>query len=161
MGDQEAMMQTSPEPSPWGNHYATFFILADLFLLVFMKTQQIATLSWFWGHISLASCLKREAPAWLSDTGMDFHSIFRTSNCIRQVNSIFMKSPITTCICAFLFIFPSLHWMLPPSKGALGPGRKLQVQRQKPLHLLAEEILKALKTENTVDNSVSANHPWV
>lgn len=63
------------------------------------------------------------------------------------------------CTLALLFIFPCLHWALPPAKRALGPWRKLQVQRQKPLHLLAEKILTALKTENTVDNSASVNHP--
>lgn len=39
--------------------------------------------------MSLASCFKREAPAWLSDTGTHFHSIFRKSNCTRQVNKLF------------------------------------------------------------------------
>lgn len=44
-------------------------------------------------------------PAWLSDTGMDFHSIFSRSNCIRQVNKHFDEiahNNVHTCLAIHL-----------------------------------------------------------
>lgn len=90
MEGQKAGMQTPPVPNPRGpSWYGFLSALPFLFSIhEHLANNHIALIQ---GHIS---CLKRETPACLSDTGMHFLSISsKSKEQTRQANELAMNSP--------------------------------------------------------------------
>lgn len=131
-------------------------MLVDLFLFSIHENLANNRIELIQGHISFASCLKRETPVCLSDTGMHFLSIFSNSNRTRQANELAMKSPSqhlylpcysSSSVYTGLFLLQSKLW---------GYGRKISCNEQEPLHLLAKRTFKVLKNEKLGQRTIQA-----
>lgn len=90
-----------------------FFMLADLFLLIFMKTENnpIELIS---GTSILCFLPQPGTQAHGRDTGRHCRSIFSASDCLRKRASQKVSHPKVCTVLSLIFLHPHGLWALPP-----------------------------------------------